>query len=718
MASSKLAATAGVSLSPQTTNPVTAIPAPTTENTLSTWSGPAQLIDRVVTTSPSTTPTGAGSHTITPVAPTAYTRYTLQGILLFCGIKQHRVQQTVDHMIAQLLAATFAPSSVSPSPGSSPTTPTPAPSLFLTTNTSSSEDKTPHCNCAGAAPGTSACPASLSLLVRDWLALSNTATAQANPTAADHHHHHHHHHSLHHLPRRYQLHVPAALWERTIIKALGSELRGQMLSLRPLLRWTTACAAQAGRAPVVILIGGTSGTGKSTLARLVASQLRIPNVLSTDTVRQVLRARLVGREADYPTLFASTYEAYKAIGPSTGNEPRQEEVVSAYVAQCTLILQVLDGMLRRLLRRGESVVVEGVHLLPHYLTAKRAALLVERVTCVPVLVQIPKADGHLERFCVRARGMSLQSNHNKYIASFHAIRAIQTHLVAAVEDAALPVLVLSNTNVDKSFLVLHHAVLETMEHTALHGWPADAAATAQVPLTPLAFAATKRRLVAVVRQRRAHHRNATADPVRRGAPSAATPSTVFTAATSTADGAHGGSGAFATPDGASSAVVNGLGGGLVPSRARSADLLSTIPRRLAEHHQHPSFRSSASAAGVHADLLNARHRPPDGTSKTEGSGSHHSGAPLSSLLSSATSAAVPVHVNDVFSGPTEEDAKADAAPQPSVNGAAISPYLATAPRRSTTAGIFQPASLNARHMTQVTEEEAFDELDVPSLMGS
>ena len=60
------------------------------------------------------------------------------------------------------------------------------------------------------------------------------------------------------------------------------------------------------RKSLLILIGGTSGTGKSTVASLLASRFGIPNVLSTDSIRHVMRNFLSTDE--FPVLFASTYE--------------------------------------------------------------------------------------------------------------------------------------------------------------------------------------------------------------------------------------------------------------------------------------------------------------------------------------------------------------------------------------------------------------------------
>jgi len=63
--------------------------------------------------------------------------------------------------------------------------------------------------------------------------------------------------------------------------------------------------------PVIILLAGTSGTGKSSLALLVAKKMGIATVFSTDTIWHIIWNSTTPEEN--PILFASTYEAGKFI---------------------------------------------------------------------------------------------------------------------------------------------------------------------------------------------------------------------------------------------------------------------------------------------------------------------------------------------------------------------------------------------------------------------
>jgi 2-phosphoglycerate kinase len=59
--------------------------------------------------------------------------------------------------------------------------------------------------------------------------------------------------------------------------------------------------------PVVILIGGATGVGKSTLATQLAHRLGITRVASTDMVRQVMRA-FFARDL-MPSIHTSSFDA-------------------------------------------------------------------------------------------------------------------------------------------------------------------------------------------------------------------------------------------------------------------------------------------------------------------------------------------------------------------------------------------------------------------------
>jgi 2-phosphoglycerate kinase len=79
-----------------------------------------------------------------------------------------------------------------------------------------------------------------------------------------------------------------------------------------------------GERSLVVLLGGTSGTGKSTLSSLLASRLGISTVLSTDSIRHIMR-NFIDREEN-PILFASTYETGSLV-KTEGMDDKKASVI-------------------------------------------------------------------------------------------------------------------------------------------------------------------------------------------------------------------------------------------------------------------------------------------------------------------------------------------------------------------------------------------------------
>ena len=75
---------------------------------------------------------------------------------------------------------------------------------------------------------------------------------------------------------------------------------------------------------MLILLSGTSGTGKSTLAGILGQKLagignkKALTVLSTDSIRHIMRNYVL--EEEDPILFASTYQCGKVYSKLMGKE--------------------------------------------------------------------------------------------------------------------------------------------------------------------------------------------------------------------------------------------------------------------------------------------------------------------------------------------------------------------------------------------------------------
>lgn len=213
-----------------------------------------------------------------------------------------------------------------------------------------------------------------------------------------------------------------------------------------------ACDVISKRRSVIVLLGGASGTGKSTLSSLLASRLGISSMLSTDSIRHILR-NIIPRE-QLPILFCSTYEAGNFVDP-TNLSPAQS-CIQGYIEQSEKVYEYLEKVVEDYHSRFDSIVIEGVHL--NVGVIKR--LMKKYNSCIPFIVLIKSKKKHMERFSVRSKYMTLDPTINKYVASFPNIREIQKRFVVKADECLIPKV--DNSNLDRSLGLCHATIVRCM----------------------------------------------------------------------------------------------------------------------------------------------------------------------------------------------------------------------------------------------------------------
>ncbi|BBN03400.1 hypothetical protein MPTK1_2g23160 [Marchantia polymorpha subsp. ruderalis] len=104
------------------------------------------------------------------------------------------------------------------------------------------------------------------------------------------------------------------------------------------------------RVPLIILVCGTACVGKSTIATQLAQRLNLPNVLQTDMVYELLRTATDAPLASTP-IWAREFSS-------------TDELVTEFCRECRIVRKGLDGDLRKAMKDGKPVIIEGVHLDP------------------------------------------------------------------------------------------------------------------------------------------------------------------------------------------------------------------------------------------------------------------------------------------------------------------------------------------------------------------
>jgi 2-phosphoglycerate kinase len=198
--------------------------------------------------------------------------------------------------------------------------------------------------------------------------------------------------------------------------------------------------------PIVILVGGATGTGKSTVATEIAYRLGITRVTSTDFVRQTMRAFF--SDEFMPAIHYSSFEAGDAFPGA------DDPLVTGFLEQSRDVLVGVVASIERALQEGWSMVLEGVHLVPGMLPAQLPDALV-----VPCMLSIEDETAHAQHFFARDAGS--QRPTAKYLDRFAEIRRLQDYLVERAEREGVPVI--ENESADDATAAVAELVLSAAE---------------------------------------------------------------------------------------------------------------------------------------------------------------------------------------------------------------------------------------------------------------
>ncbi len=191
------------------------------------------------------------------------------------------------------------------------------------------------------------------------------------------------------------------------------------------LRWQ---AAQERDRPLIVLIGGTTGVGKSSVATQLAYRLGIVRIVSTDAVREVMRG-MVSAEL-LPTLHVSSFRTGEVWDQL--KSPDTDLLLAGFVRQASVVASGVRQLVRRAVVEQSDLIVEGVHLLPGGLELPSP----EEAVVVQLVLVLDDIAAHRSHFLGRRDSTARPSK--RYLDYLDEIRRIQDELVRRAQELGVP----------------------------------------------------------------------------------------------------------------------------------------------------------------------------------------------------------------------------------------------------------------------------------------
>jgi 2-phosphoglycerate kinase len=203
--------------------------------------------------------------------------------------------------------------------------------------------------------------------------------------------------------------------------------------------------------PVILLLGGATGAGKTALAQEVAHRLGIAGLVSTDAIRQVMRLTL--SKDLVPAIHASSYDAWRALPELSRAE---DPVVEGFRAMASTVSVGVRAMMDRAVAENASLIIDGVSLVPGLIDLGSYQ---DRAHVIFLIVATLDPEAFASRFAARAREAVERPPH-RYLENLDAILRIQDYLLELAEQSGVPIV--DNVSFDRSVTSIIRHVTETL----------------------------------------------------------------------------------------------------------------------------------------------------------------------------------------------------------------------------------------------------------------
>lgn len=195
--------------------------------------------------------------------------------------------------------------------------------------------------------------------------------------------------------------------------------------------------------PMIILLGGATGVGKSTLATELAFRLGIRTVIGTDTVREVMR-KIISKEL-LPAIHTSSFLAWRELR----NLPKDvDPLIYGFESQVRYVTVGINAVVERSYKEGFNTIIEGIHLVPGYVSLNDRSFM--------YLITVKNSEALEARFYERARYSLRPAEY--YVKNIDNIMHIQEYLIERAKEYGIPII--ENIELEQSINSIMNNLME------------------------------------------------------------------------------------------------------------------------------------------------------------------------------------------------------------------------------------------------------------------
>ena len=126
--------------------------------------------------------------------------------------------------------------------------------------------------------------------------------------------------------------------------------------------------------PVVVMIGGYAGTGKSTLAKVISRYINYLNIIPTGILRALIKDYICAQ--DNRAFYYHTYDLFKLI-PKNFRGKEEREVTQLFLRQVRPIARGVSNLINFAASEKQHYLVEGNHIFPGLLVNNELVIQIE-----------------------------------------------------------------------------------------------------------------------------------------------------------------------------------------------------------------------------------------------------------------------------------------------------------------------------------------------------